>query len=365
MCRFSYTPHAGQPNPLLIDASGSGRWRARFWAAHNADFREALRFTQACIFHSRAAETFSRYATHWRRFTAWCTRFRVPALPARPLHVAMFLAETFKYALAQGFSYSVVKAASAAIYQAHRLAGFRDSVTSHHLVAAVREAAKRHLGLRPKNRKDPISMDLCLKCALELSAPGCSLYDLQMATFIMVCFAGFLRYSDASNIFADEIKFYDTHMEVFIEKRKNLQYRQGEVVCIARGSSLACPVYLLEVYLQRTGLRGRHVPIFQQSFYNRTLRTYVWGMGIPWSYSQARRCTLQALARSANLSFTQLYRSTGLHSLRSGGATHVAARGVRDHIFQTHGGWASSQSMLRYISRPLANRLRPTRVMGY
>ena len=314
---------------------------------------------------SRADSTLSRYAPHWRRFTLWCSRFGVRALPAKPLHIAMFLAQTLQYALEQSLAYGVVKASSAAIFQAHSLAGFRNTRTDHPVVKAIRSAAMRRLGLHPKRRKEPVSLQLCMQCARRLSTPGESLFHHQLAAYIMVCFAGFLRYNDAANIFVDDIKFYDTHMEVFIEKRKTLQFRQGDVICIARGTSEVCPVRLLESFFDRAGLWGRHVPAFQQATYLRSSRFYLWGSIEAWHYTQARRLTLEALAFTAGVPQSVFTRSFGLQSLRSGGASHVAAHGVRDHIFQMHGGWADVRSMLRYIKRPLANRLRPTTVMGY
>jgi hypothetical protein len=58
----------------------------------------------------------------------------------------------------------------------------------------------------------------------------------------MVCFSGFLRDDCACQIFADEVRFYSSHMEIFLAKRKNDQFCSGSVVCIARGKSLSCPV---------------------------------------------------------------------------------------------------------------------------
>jgi len=332
------------------------------------DFVDALSFTQKCIVGSSNPDTLVRYESHWVRFTAWCGKFGLRCIPARPQHIAMFLADTLRYAMAHRYGFNVVKAASAAIHHAHKLAGHSAGFTDHPFVQRIRECAKRLLGTRPWNRKEPLSLDLCITCALQLLAVDASVARLQIATFIMTCFAGFLRYSDAVNIYADEIKFFDTHMELFIETRKTLQFRQGDVICIARGDSLACPVYLLETLLDRAGLRGRHVPVFRQATYIRggpSQGDYVLASDDRWDYNQAKRLTLQALARTAGVDFQSFERVFGLHSLRSGGASFVAAAGVADHIFQAHGGWATAAAMHAYIQRSLANRLLPTRVMPY
>ena len=79
----------------------------------------------------------------------------------------------------------------------------------------------------------------------------------------MVCFSGFLRYDCACQIFADEVRFYSSHMEIFLAKRKNDQFCSGSVVCIARGKSLSCPVSLLKSLLVKAGSLGKHVPVFR------------------------------------------------------------------------------------------------------
>jgi hypothetical protein len=79
----------------------------------------------------------------------------------------------------------------------------------------------------------------------------------------MVCFSGFLRYDCACQIFAIEVRFYSSHMELFLAKRKNDQFRSGSVVCIARGKSLSCPVSLLKPLLVKAGFLGKHFPVFR------------------------------------------------------------------------------------------------------
>lgn len=359
-----FCPTGRACNTLVQDALQAAGWEEEDAdLLHDPAFAASLRHAQECVATSSNVGTLSRYESHWARFTAWCGRFRLRCIPARPQHIAMFLADTLRYAQLNRFGYSVVKAASAAIFHAHKLAGFESGFTDHPFVSRIRECAKRILGTRPWNRKEPLSLDLCVTCALQLIAGDDSLARWQIATFIMTCFAGFLRYSDATRIYADEIRFFDTHMELFIETRKNLQFRQGDVVCIARGTSLACPVYLMESLLDRAGLRGRHVPVFRQASYSRGDYSVV--SDTTWDYKQAQRLVLQALARTAGVGYAEFKWHFGLHSLRSGGASYVAAAGVPDHIFQAHGAWATAEAMHNYIQRSMANKLLPTRVMPY
>ena len=121
------------------------------------------------------------------------------------------------------------------------------------------------------------------------------------ATFIMVCFSVFLRYDCACQIFADEVRFYSSHMEMCLAKRKNDQFRSGSVVCIARGKSLSCPVSLLKSWLVKAGSLGKHVPVYHS--FKKGFSEKFCPSNQPWSYSFARTHVLQALADSAHMSF--------------------------------------------------------------
>ena len=261
------------------------------------------------------------------------------------MYVAMFLSSQVSYAVDNNLTFASIKNASAAIHTAHAMASLPD-VTNHSSDRAERSCAKRLLltsGML--NRKAPLCLSLCMSTVSSLlSPPASSVFTLQTATFIMVCFAGFLRYNCATHIFADEVRFYPSHMELFLETRKNSQFRSGEVVCISRGSSLACPVSLLQQLLQATGSSQLHVPVF---------RSFVCSLGQPvslhptkaWSYAQARHFALKALSSEAGVPLSCFAKKYGLHSLRSGGASLVASKNVPDHIFQAHEAWRSSSAM--------------------
>jgi len=220
-------------------------------------------YTLSCISQSRCQKTLLRYNAHWFRFRSWCQQNKLSFLPADPKHVAMFLSNSLRFALSRGLTYSTIKAANAAIFTAHNMAGL-DDVTSHSFVQTVRSCAQRSLSFEGQIRKAPLSLDLCIITVSFLLQPSQStLLNLQIATFIAVCFSGFLRYDCACQIFANEVRFYSSHMEMFLAKRKNDQFHSGSVVCIARGKSLSCPVSLLKSLLVKAGSLGKHVPVFR------------------------------------------------------------------------------------------------------
>jgi hypothetical protein len=64
---------------------------------------------------------------------------------------------------------------------------------------------------------------------------------------ITLCFVGFLRYLMV--VQWEELLFFPTHMELFIEKSKTDQYRGGRWVLIGRVGGPFCPVALVEELL--------------------------------------------------------------------------------------------------------------------
>ena len=54
----------------------------------------------------------------------------------------------------------------------------------------------------------------------------------------------------------------------------------------------------------------------------------------------------------------------GVHSLRSGGATAAANRGVPDSLFKRHGRWKSENAKDGYVKDTLADRLSVSRKLG-
>jgi len=70
------------------------------------------------------------------------------------MHVATFLSNSLRFALSRGLTYSTIKAASAAIFTAHNMAGL-DDVTSHSFVQAVDPAHRGHFPLEANSENLP------------------------------------------------------------------------------------------------------------------------------------------------------------------------------------------------------------------
>ena len=64
----------------------------------------------------------------------------------------------------------------------------------------------------------------------------------------LLSFAAFLRYNEVAKLQCCDNKFTHECMSVVIRSSKTDQYRQGDVVPVARTGTAACPVAMMEHY---------------------------------------------------------------------------------------------------------------------
>ena len=178
-----------------------------------------------------------------------------------------------------------------------------------------------------------------MAAALQCEAHG----NLLAASFMLICFAGFLRYSDAARIPAFGVKFVKAGVQLFIPSRKNDQCKHGTVVTVTKavGAITACPVRMLAKYLRSSPPPSPHAPLFRTP-----------GAANVWPYHAARDTVLGAIATSTGTTFSVIRRVFGVHSLRKGGATEAANKLRGDAhtvaLFLAHGGWRSKQAAAVY-----------------
>ena len=310
---------------------------------------------------ARRPSTMVRYQAPWEQFTAWCSQRKPPrcSLPAMASTVVLYL----QFVANSAASYSVVKAASAAIYTAHSCALVPDELNPTKSPGAklVRKAAQDRLGTFTRGKKEPVEVEHVVAIAvLYCPMAGFTLQSLMVGTMIAVMFAGFLRFDCAVKIFADEVRFLDTHMEMFMETRKNVKLRQGDVLVIAKGSGPACPYALTARLVAAAGMKDMHVPLFQ-GFDGRKDNAPLSGAAM--KYSQCRQLVLKALERVLGLPRSEVTKLFGTQSLRAGGATCVA-HDVPDRVFQRHGAWASAEIKNEYVKDTLEVKPAVTKAMG-
>ena len=310
--------------------------------------RAALPKLLRTVVRFKAPSTMWRYAYSYLRWRAFAEETGVPAIPAAPLHVALYLTEV----AASAKTFSVVRLASAAVAAFHNAVGL-PSPTDDVLVHSVREAAQRMLP-DGAGKKEPLALEHLERICERFAGASCSLADLAVCTAMSFGFFGFLRYSDLAMVVADELLFAadDSWVDVFLEERKTDQFREGQwVVLAAFKGSPACPVSLA----RRLLARARPAPgaaLFS------AMRGEAYASSAPIPYGQLRSLFLEKFA-AIGLDTTKF----GTHSCRAGGATLAANLGVPDRMWREHGGWRSVRASTGYVKSSHASKLAVTQAM--
>jgi hypothetical protein len=294
----------------------------------------------------RVPATLAKYAPAWKQFTEWvalrqqyASAFDVPGNV-----VALYLWHVLETSQKDGIGPSRVLTASHAIAFNYKLHGL-PAVTAHALCGIVRELAARKLHGTVIN-KDPIDA-VDFKALLAMYAgPAANLMDLMHVTAFLVMYAGFLCYDEVAEVcvHSDMLRISSTHMDIFIPRSKTDQHWEGKWVSIARVGGNLCPVGLVERLLTAGGYvrtpplpnsdvgplirhvantRGRHC-----------LKQYLGTLNKPimsTSYDRLRQ-RMRDMCAAAGVT-----KHITLHSMRIGGITAAAEKGVPDRLLMKHG----------------------------
>ena len=200
----------------------------------------------------------SKYYGAFKRWKTFITAEGGQAIPAEPVHVALYIT----HLIDTGSSAGTVQAAVYGIKWAHTVRGIVDP-TSNHYVKSLLESAKRQ-NSKPVQKKDIVSKEqIILLCEKYSSAQDVSV--LRDLSIILLCFAGFMRFNEVSAIKCKDVTFHDNHMSIHIAKSKTDQYREGNNVLINGGVTAACLVTMLKRYIGNAKIEptsGHFLPMY-------------------------------------------------------------------------------------------------------
>ena len=74
------------------------------------------------------------------------------------------------------------------------------------------------------------------------------LKGIRIACMRLLCYAGFLRYSELANLKRNNIYFCDNYVKLFLENSKTDVYREVREVLISKTNSPTCPFGMLQRY---------------------------------------------------------------------------------------------------------------------
>lgn len=334
---------------LPLDVFSTGQWTV-LKNLEDEGLKDLANALPATIIRSKASSTTTKYLGGFRRWKLWATEQKLATFPASTIHVALYLQHLGQ---SKG-SKAAIEEAVNALSWAHSMAGL-PSPTTDPFIHTVLDGLKRSLA-KPVNKKEPFTSDM-LRSIVEDALEDGSLTSIRLATICVIAYAGFLRYSEVSNIRLRDIVFYPDYLSIKITESKNDQLRQGDQVLIARSGSTTCPLAMLDRYMKVAGItQGSEEHLFRgiTGGKSQTLRT-----SGSLSYTRFSELLKQKLR---DLGYPPVEFSP--HSLRSGGATAAAAADVPDRVFKRHGRWRSEKAKDGYVKDTLEKRLSVTKNIG-
>ena len=167
----------------------------------------------AHIISSKSDSTVEKYNYQVKAFKSYCETKNLQCLPAYPIHVAMYLSSLID----KGKSDSVVSAAFYGIKWYHCVNDVEDPTESS-IVKAMLESAKR-LNSKPTQKKDVVTakhlVELC-----DIYKEATDVIILRDLSMILVCYSGFLRFDEASNLRCCDVLFNADYVTLSIRKSK-------------------------------------------------------------------------------------------------------------------------------------------------
>jgi integrase len=328
-------------DPVMQDLSRTGVF-------NHPHLQELRNFLPSIIMDDVAPSTMKKYNYAFKDWSIWASKYNLNILPVKGETLALYLMD-----LAQSSgSFGVIEAAVAALSWVQKKHCYPE-FSKHPLVVQVLASYKRKLS-KPVVRK--VALEVCHIQAIftKCYTPTVALNILQILTLIVVGFAGFFRFDDLSQIKGKDIQFHQGYCTIFLPKRKNDQFRSGGLTYLYQSGFSTCPVSILKEFSEKSGLTN-DLHLFRRV----TKGNSIYCRKIPMSYTSAREQMLTLFAQ-AGLGHLDV----GLHSLRSGGATRAASRGVPHSDIRRHGAWRSESAHLNYIDQPLSQLLEASKSLG-
>ena len=110
---------------------------------------------------------------------------------------------------------------------AHKLAELKNPC-QFDLVNFGREGAHRKIG-HMITKKEQITPDILKKIVCTYGNTNCNLKDLRIASMCLICYSGFIRFSELVNLRRSDITFFPTYIKLFVVKVRLIFTGKGEM----------------------------------------------------------------------------------------------------------------------------------------
>ena len=328
-------------------------------SAQFPDLKQTSRDLALSLVLSRASSTFAKYTPLVRNWEKFALQYLNPAYPAPDALFLIYLQGLKAEATAKGTKGSSVSDTVYAVDFAHKLRGL-DRPGTEEAVKLLIGATKRALG-RPVVKKTAILKSEVVDM-LNFAVPD---FDnlhwgsVRAALFAVLAFCLEARFDDLIDLCGDSFYDYGSYIIVFVEHRKMDQFRQGEFVPIHDTGDARSACALIRAVLAAIGPADCHLPIFRMVGTGSRAGTYLRTKAL--SYTRVREL-VRALMESVGMDANRF----GLHSFRSGAASHANAQpNIPARLKERHGGWApGSTSAVGYVHETMSNALMVPQALG-
>ena len=135
----------------------------------------------------------------------------------------------------------------------HHLAGERSP--SEHLL--VKDVLLAH----HTSKEEPITVSQLEQLVNSKALSMASLYDIRSVLIYLLAFAAFLTCDKLAKLIRSDVEFDSEKLQLFIESSKTDKYRDSAWVVVAVLGKVACPVNMMNRYLDKARL-SHDSPLF-------------------------------------------------------------------------------------------------------
>ena len=278
---------------------------------------------------AKAPATLRAYRSDWAHFESWCQAHQLPALPAEPATVALYITD-----LASCRTAGTITRRLTSITKAHQSAGFATPSTTRHLaVSETLKGVRRTIGTAQKCKAPLLTKDL--RKIVEHLPSG--LIGVRDRAVLLIGYAGGFRRSELAGLIVEDVNFTEDGLIISLRHSKTDQEGQGRKIGIPRGAHPdTCPVRSLRDWVSIAGIETG--PLFRAITRHAKLSDVSLN-------SDSVALIVKRAAHRAGYDPSTL----GGHSLRAGLATQAAMNGATELTIMKQTGHRSLAMLRRYI----------------
>jgi len=283
---------------------------------------------------SKADNTRKGYAGDGKRFTAWCQHLGLPAMPAAPETIGLYIAALVE----AGKAASTIDRAVSAIAHLHKLQGHPLN-RKHPAIADILAGARRTVKYAPRQARPLVAGDI--RRLLEVCSNN--LAGIRNRALLLVGFAGALRGAELVGLTVEDLRESAGGYTLRLASSKGDQEGRGQLVGLPRDdlNPNLCPVRAVKAWLKAADIEAGPI------FFPINKRDQVELFGNPLSDRSLRKI-LKRLAARAGLKPDEVALTSG-HSLRAGHLTTGYLNEVEERALQDQARHKDPKTTRRYF----------------